>query len=435
MTDPETRTAGAAATTPQENSLASSRNMPRATLNSGSNDNPGSNKNSGAQSDAQKTRNITTLLFVGFAVNGVVTVILGPILPVLIARWGLNDSQAGAFFPAQFIGSWLGTIVSSTLIARRGYRLPIGIGYALLGLGVAGLTSHTVFAALAAAFVFGFGYGMLTPGTNLYIAETGGARRASAVSLVNFTWGIGAVACPLLVSFALRGHHLSLFLWTITAAGSAVALALFLAPWDRRSGAAEDFTRSEDEDYRKIPHVGFILAALFFIYVGAETSTGGWVAALAKRIANGVGTGYSFAPTFFYSGLLVGRGLAPLVLRKVRENNLALMALGLAACGMLVIQKASTLPVLDAGVSIAGLGLACIYPIYVAWLSHWYGERARKVGGVMFALASLGGAFAPWTVGFVSKQTGSLRIGLLVPLVNVLTMIVLVYILRREIHP
>jgi len=435
MIDPETRTVGAAATTPQETSLASSRNTPRAPLNSGSNDNSGSGKNSGTESDAQKTRNITTLLFVGFAVNGIVTVILGPILPVLIARWGLNDSQAGVFFPAQFVGSWLGTILSSALIARRGYRLPIGLGYAMLGLGVAGLISHNMVAALVATFVFGFGYGMLTPGTNLYIAETGGAQRASAVSLVNFTWGIGAVACPVLVSFALRGHHLSLVLWMVTVAGCAIAVALFLAPWDRKSGAAEDFTCEKDEEYRKIPHVGVILAALFFIYVGAETATGGWVAALAKRIANGVGTASPFVPTFFYGGLLVGRGLAPLVLRKVRENNLALMALGLAASGMLVIQKASTIPVLDVGVATAGLGLACIYPIYVAWLSHWYGERARKVGGVMFALASLGGAFAPWMVGFVSKQTGSLRIGLLVPLANVLTMIVLVYILRREIHP
>jgi uncharacterized membrane protein len=108
-----------------------------------------------ACSEAKKTRNVTALLFAGFIVNGVVTVILGPILPVLIARWGLNDSQAGAFFPTQFIGSWLGTIMSSWIIARKGYRLPIGIGYAMLGLGVAGLGSRNMFGALAACAVFG----------------------------------------------------------------------------------------------------------------------------------------------------------------------------------------------------------------------------------------------------------------------------------------
>jgi FHS family glucose/mannose:H+ symporter-like MFS transporter len=392
-----------------------------------------SGKTGDASSDAQKTRNITRLLFVGFVVNGIVTVILGPILPVLIARWGLNDSQVGAFFPTQFIGSWLGTVVSSAVIARKGYRLPIGIGYALLGLGVAGLSSPNMFGALAATAVFGFGYGMLTPGTNLYIAETGGARRASALSLVNFTWGIGAVACPLLVLIALRGRHLSLLLWTITVAGCAISLAVFLAPWNRTSGP-EDATSSEDEEYRRIPHVGFILGALFFIYVGAEQGTGGWAAALAKRVTNG-GAGYTIVPMFFWVGLLIGRGLAPVALRRVRENNLALMALTLAAAGLIVLQRASSIATLDVAVTMAGLGLACIYPIYIAWLSHWYGDRARKVGGVMFALAALGGAFGPWLVGIISKQTGSLRIGLLVPLANVLTMIVLVAVLRREIHP
>lgn len=424
MNDPVSTVAGTVVSTPQ----ASPNAIPHAMQNTGS------IKNSDPESDARRTRNITALLFVGFAVNGIVTVILAPVLPVLIARWSLSDSQVAWFFPAQFIGSLLGTLVSSAVIARSGYRLPIGIGYAMLGVGVAGLSLPNMYGALAATAIFGFGYGMLTPGTNLYIAETGGARRAAAVSLVNFTWGIGAVACSPLVLLALRTHHLSLFLWSITATGCAIALAVFLAPWDRQSGP-EDVTTSEDEQYRRIPHVGFILGALFFIYVGAETSTGGWVAALAKRLVGGIGSSYTIVPMFFYGGLLAGRGLAPLVLRRVRENNLALMALTLAAAGLIVVQKATTIAVMDVGVAMAGLGLASIYPIYIAWLSHWYGERARKIGGVMFALAALGGAFAPWLVGFISKETASLRIGLLVPLAWTVTMIVLVSVLRREIHP
>jgi MFS family permease len=112
-----------------------------------------------------------------------------------------------------------------------------------------------------------------------------------------------------------------------------------------------------------------------------------------------------------------------------------LMALGLAACGMIVLHQANTIATMDVGVALAGLGLACIYPIYIAWLSLWYRERARRVGGVMFALAALGGAFGPWMVGFVSKHADSLRSGLLVTLVSVLMMIALVAVLRREIHP
>jgi fucose permease len=100
-----------------------------------------------------------------------------------------------------------------------------------------------------------------------------------------------------------------------------------------------------------------------------------------------------------------------------------------------VVQRANSIALMDIGVAMAGLGMSAIYPVYIAWLSLWYRERARKIGGVMFALASLGGAFAPWLVGFISKETTNLKMGLLVPLASVVTMLVLVSVLRREIHP
>jgi len=50
-----------------------------------------------------------------------------------------------------------------------------------------------------------------------------------------------------------------------------------------------------------------------------------------------------------------------------------------------------------------------LYPIYIAWLSKWFGERARKVGALMFALAA---AALPqclrWSASF-SRYAGSLR--------------------------
>ena len=97
-----------------------------------------------------------------------------------------------------------------------------------------------------------------------------------------------------------------------------------------------------------------------------------------------------------------------------------------------MVMASSTLNVAVPGVFLAGLGCASIYPIYIAWLSRWYGPRAKNVGGFLFALASLGGAAGPWLVGAVSKYSGNLRMGLLVPLVGAITMICLVLLLRRQ---
>jgi fucose permease len=65
-------------------------------------------------------------------------------------------------------------------------------------------------------------------------------------------------------------------------------------------------------------------------------------------------------------------------------------------------------------------------------LSKWYCAAARRLGGIVFALASLGGSALPWLVGFVSKHSGSLRIGLLIPFFCPLLMIGILLLLRRR---
>jgi fucose permease len=79
---------------------------------------------------------------------------------------------------------------------------------------------------------------------------------------------------------------------------------------------------------------------------------------------------------------------------------------------------------------LAGLGLSSLYPIYIAWLSKWFGTRARKVGGILFALAAAGASTLPALVGVVSSYAGSLRIGLFVPVAGCAVMLTIVALLR-----
>jgi MFS transporter, FHS family, glucose/mannose:H+ symporter len=66
--------------------------------------------------------------------------------------------------------------------------------------------------------------------------------------------------------------------------------------------------------------------------------------------------------------------------------------------------------------ALAGLGLACVYPILVGWLVRIYGAHARRFGSILFATGSLGAATLPWLVGAVSTHSGALRAGLVVPI-------------------
>src|SRR5215472_5835146 len=162
------------------------------------------------------------LLCAGFVVNGIVISLIGPILPMFMAKWGLNDSRAGLFSLVQFSCSFVGVLTSSALISAKGFKPAIILGLALLGVGFALLNAPTFTLALAASGVYGLGYGFATPGTNLWVGESYGERRASALSIVNLAWGAGAISSSPLAMLAMRTSHVTLLLYSVSALGAAL---------------------------------------------------------------------------------------------------------------------------------------------------------------------------------------------------------------------
>jgi fucose permease len=64
--------------------------------------------------------------------------------------------------------------------------------------------------------------------------------------------------------------------------------------------------------------------------------------------------------------------------------------------------------------------MAPVFPVTIAAVAR---SCDARVGAVLIALASLGGAAVPWLVGAVSDATGSLRAGLATLLVLLVVLI------------
>ena len=382
--------------------------------------------------EARHIKFFQAALFAGFVISGMTATILGPSLPTFIARWALDDTQAGLFFTAQFTGSLLGVLLSSAILSVRGYRDALVLGFVLIAAGVTGLNSVSHYIALLSTGLYGFGFGLAIPATNLCIAEISGVRRAAALNLVNMAWGIGAIVCPLLLLAGLRANHFNAALLSI--AGGALFLSIFFVSmkFESLSAKSPDAAPAEQKITSPHPiHVPVALALLFYLYIGTENGVSGWAAEQAHRV--GTGNASAVMPMFFWAGLLSGRGISALILTSAKESWLVITGLALSALGTMCLLLAATRSQVILGVVLAGFGLASVYPIFISWLSKWYGERARRLGGVMFSLAALGGATMPWMVGFVSQHANTLRVGLLVPLAGCAAMIVLVALLRRRI--
>jgi MFS transporter, FHS family, glucose/mannose:H+ symporter len=375
---------------------------------------------------AALSTSVRVLLHAGFVLTGIVTVLLGPLLPLLAARWLISDDQAGLLFTAQFAGALLGVLSSGALLERRGYALTILLGFGLMGAGVAALGFGAWTLGMAAVFVYGMGLGWTIPATNLWVAEMASQRPAGALSILNLAWSMGAVACPALLDLfknkiGVRGFEVSL------AVSLGLMACLLLPSWwaasQRPNSAGVQAEIPGAVPWKRRPALS--LAAMFFLYVGTETALGGWVASFAKRVGAGGESAWLLTPSFFWGALLLGRACAPILLQLVSETVLVPAGLLLASGGMLGLILSRTVGGIVAGACVAGLGLAPIFPILVAWLSQQLGSAAKRAGGPMFALGNVGGATLPWLVGFASTQSRSLRAGLVVPLCGSVLMMVL----------
>ena len=369
-----------------------------------------------------------------FVPIGMVTVLLGPLLPILSARWSLNYLQAGSLFTAQFLGSTVAVVFSGIIVSRWGFRFAIIAGLLAMSLGVGLLPFSSRLLGLICISCYGAGLGISIPAGNLLVAAINTERRSAALNLLNFWWSVGAVACPFIVASAAAVDQIQLFLFFV--AGLLLLALLWIAALP---SFAEPAPATDDERLGASPlHPNWrllgILAALFFLYVGTENAFGGWIASYAKSLGTLSPALAVMTPSFFYASLMLGRWIANFVLKlkKIDEIKTARAGLLLAFLGMVGLVLSRTLPLLASSVSIAGLGLAAVYPITISRLSREFGKAASRVGSVMFTMASLGGAFLPWLVGYSSHKFNDLGVGLAIPVAATGLMSILFYLYQRK---
>lgn len=394
---------------------------------------PSISERPGASAGAQNARFEWILLHLGFLAVGIITTLIGNVLPTFIRHWSLTDAQAGFLIAAQFSGSSLGTALTSVLLPRFGFARVLSAGFIAFALGFSFLGLGSWLLAALAVFTYGFGYGLVNPSTNLRATQLPSRNMASAVSFLNFTWTVGAVSCPffvgqLLPRIGIRGIAIVLTVSTLI-------LAAFHAFRHRATpeARAERSTRPFAEWMRVLgqaPSVALIL--LFFLYVGTEVGVGNWVATQERRMLSASTTALFLAPSLFYGFLLFGRAISPLVLRRLTTKTVAFAGLISAALGAAVIILAQQPPLLYTGAALAGFGCAPQFPILVTWLAQIFRENATWLSALFFGASGAGGAALPWLMGIVASQTHSLRIGFALPFIACVTMAALAVRLRPQ---
>jgi fucose permease len=368
---------------------------------------------------AAAVRPADAALYGGFLLNGVVSVLLGPVIPELRFAWGVTPATAASLFVAQFAFSALGAVVASFDVRRS---LVCGYGAIAVGLTILA-TGEWSLARLAMAAV-GLGLGLTIPATNLAVAHRNPLRRGAALATLNLTWGAGAMACPLVFA-ALRGRlPATAALWGLAAAAVVASAA---AAWAVRSASPPPAAEPA-----VAPRFGFLLlvAAMLFLYVGSESTMGGWLVELADQLG-GERTAVSMLVGWsFWGAILAGRASASVLLARVSEPALYKASLALAGAGTLTVLLADSRTGVAAGALAAGAGMAPLFPLTISLLTARTASTLSRGTGWVFACGGVGGAVLPWLAGQVTDGDAGLSRGFAVPLAGMALLAVL-YALHR----
>jgi fucose permease len=355
-----------------------------------------------------------------FAVLGIVTTLLGPVLPLLAVRWSVSAAEIGTLFSWQFVSSTVGTLLSGAVLAKRSFRVAVLLGVGLCLLGVLALVRADWMLGRYAVACYGFGLGVALPAINLAVAEANPLRRAGSVSFLNFAWGIGAIGGPVLLRIA---HSLNLFLFVVSG---------LLAVWLIRTAfwpMPQKKTALPGGNQRQTTPWGFasLIAFSMFLLCGIENAVGGWAATLALPHFSNAFTAMN-ANIVFWTCFLASRALAPVALRSISEARLLLFSIVVAAAGVLSFLFASSSAPVLISCALAGAGIGPGFPLVIARLSGRIGAE-NPTCTICFAFAGFGAATLPPLVGLMGAKMHEPSYGLLLPLFG----LVLLIPLAREI--
>lgn len=364
----------------------------------------------------QPAKSVRALLpvFLYFLAAGIATVMLGPLLPALIQRWHIQDAQAGTLFTASFVGQFCGA-----WFATRNLRASVLYGSAITAAGCAAMAWVSFGTAHIALFCVGLGLGAGLTAGNVIAGTTVPAARARLIAILNVAWGLGAIACPLLVRLSSAGGIQHFFFATaiFLAISSLISIAI---PHPAQSlevtgipSPSLQQTRVPRPRMPLPPLPFFVFGAAVFLYVGVENSLSGWLPSYAIRTNPSLHA--SSIAICFWVAELTGRILVTALMSLLGEATLYRVCLALLILTQILL-CATAHPSATSVIALTILGalsLAPLYPLIVSFLLARTGKHARL--GPLFATASVGGATLPWLTGVFSTQFRGLREGLIVP--------------------
>jgi MFS transporter, FHS family, glucose/mannose:H+ symporter len=356
-------------------------------------------------------------------VFGIVLLLMGSLLPTL----HVSGTKAGSLGSYPLIGILAATIVIGPILDKAGAKPALAAGLTLIAASLVTMPSLSNYAALAtAALVYGIGGGILNTTTNALIADLNASGRGAALNLLGFSFSLGAIIAPLLMSATGGWFSTSAVLRVLAIATAVVLICVLALPFP--APAHRDTPLASLLKVLRQPLV-WVFGALLFFESGNENCMFVWAGKAAGELLHLAAWRADLALLGLSVALGVGRLVATVLLKWVGSRNALLLSSVITIAGAALALNDVTFVGMMTGFTVIGLGMSAIYPTALGLAGDRFpGETGTVFGGVM-TVALVGGVAGPIVGGWAA--TANPRAVLAVPLVAAAAIAVLTLAVSR----
>lgn len=361
---------------------------------------------------------LLAIIYLAFVSLGLPDSLLGAGWPVMHEDLGVSLAFAGLITMIIAGGTIVSSLLSERLTRTLGTPMVTAISVALTAGALIGFSVSDQFWMLCVwAIPYGLGAGAVDAALNNYVALHYSSKH---MSWLHAFWGVGASISPFIMSYAITdglGWSGGYRIVGIIQIALTVVLIAALPLW--RKVNPTDPNHDDDGEPGsntgplklttavRIPGVPLILLA-FFAYCALESVTILWSATyLVQDRGVTEATAAAFA-SMYLLGITGGRFLSGFVADHFGDRQLIRMGIALIGLGavLIALPLPTYVPAL-AGLVIAGLGSAPIYPAIVHSIPTNFGRRnSQALIGILMAAAYTGSTFMPPIFGAVSNWLG-----------------------------
>lgn len=355
---------------------------------------------------------VLLLCYLGFVSLGLPDTLIGVAWPSVREAFGLRQSDVSWIFAlagcTYFVSSFfagrllkamnVGTLLalSSGLVALSGFQYSLAPGWAVFACG---------------ALLHGLGSGAIDSGLNHYVASHFSARH---MNWLHACYSVGAMLGPLAMTAAvvhLRAWRLGyLFVAGILAL---LALAFFATNRHWTGGPAAKTLESHEArtatsawETLRYPLVWLHLV-LFFVYVGLEVAIGQWSFTVLTESRGVSPQRAGVWVSGYWASILAGRVLLGFVVDRLGIDRLIRFSIATAGFGAALFAWNPHRWASPAGLALAGLGLAVIFPCLMSRTPQRLGkDLALHAIGFQVGAGMLGAAVLPSAAGFLAQFAG-----------------------------